>query len=340
MGIVVIQCLGDFGMKIKINKSKNYTVMSNRHLKEPKMSLKAKGLLSLMLSLPDDWNYTINGLCAICVENETAIKSALSELKTFGYLTVVKNMPNTTKSGRIEYEYNIYEIPQKQDSEKQGIENLPLENQPVDNPTQLNTNILNTEEENIEDNTLTNVRGESRDVALTPPAKKSLLGNFKSSEILEKKVKGVEILAEDEVQKKKDSKDARMREQFSERFIKYCVEVEKINSPKFLEAVKGYLFTTAHKYGFKMSEQQMQCFFKVLQGWNKEYGMGVLLQVIEKATAAGDKIQDYMFQKFNRTNQRRGNAPMDFNNKGLSSPEEEEMEKELQYSKDTISGVF
>lgn len=71
------------------------------------MTLKAKGLITLMLSMPENWICTINELCQICIENETAIKSALSELKNFGYLLVVKNMPNTTKSGRIEYEYRL-----------------------------------------------------------------------------------------------------------------------------------------------------------------------------------------------------------------------------------------
>ena len=71
---------------IRINKTQNYTVMSNYHLKEKDMSLKAKGLLSLMLSLPDNWDYSISGLVSICKENETEIKSILKELEEFGYL--------------------------------------------------------------------------------------------------------------------------------------------------------------------------------------------------------------------------------------------------------------
>ena len=125
---------------IRVNKTKNYTVMSNIHLKEKGMSLKAKGLLSVMLSVPDEWNFSIAGLSAICKENESAIKSALNELKQFGYLVVTKKCPNETKSGRIEYNYDIYEQPQKkQGVEKQGVEILPVENQ-----GQLNTNKLNT----------------------------------------------------------------------------------------------------------------------------------------------------------------------------------------------------
>lgn len=125
---------------IRVNKTKDYTIMSNRHFKEKKMSLKAKGLLSMMLSLPADWDYSISGLVAICKENESAIKSTLSELKEFGYLKVTKKMPNETTTGRIEYTYDIYEQPQeKQGVEKQDIENLPLEDQDIENQGQLNT---------------------------------------------------------------------------------------------------------------------------------------------------------------------------------------------------------
>lgn len=119
---------------IRVNKTKNYSVMSNYHFKDKRISLKAKGLLSQMLSLPNDWNYSISGLIAINKENETAIKSALDELKENNYLTITKLTPDKTKSGRLEYIYDIYETP-KQDSEKQGVENLGVENQ-----GQLNTN--------------------------------------------------------------------------------------------------------------------------------------------------------------------------------------------------------
>ena len=135
---------------IRVNKTTDYTVMSNAHLKETEMSLKAKGLLSVMLSLPDGWDYSVNGLCAICKENRAAVKSTLTELKQFGYLVVTKKMPNETESGRIEYEYDIYERPQQQAAEKQGTENLYLENLPLENPQQLNTNQSNTEKSNTD----------------------------------------------------------------------------------------------------------------------------------------------------------------------------------------------
>ena len=148
---------------IRVHKTKDYTIMSNSHLREKKMSLKAKGLLSVMLSLPSDWNYTVAGLVSVCSEQESAIISALNELKKFGYLRVVKLLPNETDDGRIRYIYNIYETPQladkeqdgneqgieKQGVEKQGVENQGLEFQGlefqgVENQGQLNTNIPNT----------------------------------------------------------------------------------------------------------------------------------------------------------------------------------------------------
>ena len=154
--------------KFKVNKTKNYTIMSNYHLKEKNMSLKAKGLLSVMLSLPNDWDYSITGLVAISQENETAIKSALYELKRFGYLEVIKLMPNESKNGRIDYIYNVYEKPkqevEKQGVEKQGVENQGVEKQGVEkqgveNQGQLNTNnkynninIINTKKQNIDNN--------------------------------------------------------------------------------------------------------------------------------------------------------------------------------------------
>lgn len=144
--------------KIRVNKTKDYTVLSNHHLKNKNLSLKAKGLLSVMLSLPESWDYSIKGLVAICKENETAIKSTLNELKENGYLKVTKLYPSQTKSGRYEYIYDIYEMPkqdsQKQGIEKQGVENIGVEFLGVENiglnkdTNKLNTKELNTNKEN------------------------------------------------------------------------------------------------------------------------------------------------------------------------------------------------
>lgn len=124
----------------RVEKTKDYTVMCNYHLRDINLSLKDKGLLSMVLSLPQDWDYSIKGLTTICKEKETAITNCLNTLKKYGYLEVNKLLPGETKSGRIEYEYVFYEVPKKQD-----LENLGLEIQDLENPVQLNTNILNTE---------------------------------------------------------------------------------------------------------------------------------------------------------------------------------------------------
>lgn len=127
----------------RVHKTRDFTVMSNSHLRDKDLTLKAKGLLSVILSLPDDWKYSIAGLASICKEGTSAVKSALQELTDAGYVTVTKMYPNQTDSGRIEYVYDIHERPQA--PRKQGVENLPLENLPVENQAQLNTEEVSTE---------------------------------------------------------------------------------------------------------------------------------------------------------------------------------------------------
>lgn len=168
----------------RTHKNQNYTVMSNYHLKEKNMSLKAKGLLSVMLSLPDDWDYSLAGLVAICKENETAVKSALKELKDFGYIRIDKLMPNETGSGRIEYVYNVFEQPQdisKQGHKKQELENQPLENQPIENQVQLNTKEQNTKELNTKK--IKNKKNSKKDAKLDYIAKKCLEYDLKENVI-------------------------------------------------------------------------------------------------------------------------------------------------------------
>lgn len=138
---------------IRVHKSKNFTVMSNVHLRDKNLSLKSKGLLSMMLSLPDDWEYSIAGLCKICKENETAIKSSINELKDFGYIIVKKENPTKMNGGRIKYNYEVYETPRDneiQNGKKQPTENLPTEFLGVENQVQINTNELNTKKQNTD----------------------------------------------------------------------------------------------------------------------------------------------------------------------------------------------
>lgn len=129
----------------RVQKTRDYTVMSNYHLKDKALSLKAKGLLSVMLSLPEDWDYSIEGLVAISKEGITAIKATLKELKECGYLQIIKER---TSKGTYEYIYDIFEKPQ---IEKPGVENPPMDNPPVDNQLQLITKESNTKELNTKD---------------------------------------------------------------------------------------------------------------------------------------------------------------------------------------------
>jgi hypothetical protein len=178
---------------IRMNKSSDYTVMSNTHLKEKNMSLKAKGLLSLMLSLRDDWEYSVEGLVSICKESEVAVKSALNELKKFNYLKITKLLPNQTETGRIEYIYDIFEKPQ-QDIEKQGVENLgveilDVEIQALENQGQLNTKELNTKELNTKElNTKDIYNAPSNEIATEPPVIEFILNDKTYYPITQKQV--------------------------------------------------------------------------------------------------------------------------------------------------------
>lgn len=135
---------------VRVVKNKDYTVMSNAHLHDKRLSLKAVGLLSIVLSLPDDWHYTVKGLVGSVKDGERAVNGALSELKKCGYLQVNKLYPNSERS-KIEYQYVFYEKPQ-------GIQNVPLEQdlQNVDlqnvgayiNTNKQSTNKQNTKELN------------------------------------------------------------------------------------------------------------------------------------------------------------------------------------------------
>lgn len=124
-------------MVFRIEKNSNYTVMSNYHLRDKHLSLKAKGLLSWMLSNNDDWDYSIAGIVACCKEGETTINTALKELQDNGYVEVKKIMPNK-ESNRIHYEYFVYEYPQGVES--LGLDNQGLESQGVENQGQRNNN--------------------------------------------------------------------------------------------------------------------------------------------------------------------------------------------------------
>ena len=139
----------------RINKTRDYTVMSNHHLRNTALSLKAKGLLSLMLSLPDNWDYTTKGLAAICKDGIDSICSTVNELERHGY--IIRERTRNEKGQLKEIEYTILEQPKTvlPEQEKPKRENPVLEKpeqaQPIlENTAQLNTNILNKKELNTD----------------------------------------------------------------------------------------------------------------------------------------------------------------------------------------------
>ena len=147
----------------RINKTRDYTVMSNHHLRNTSLSLKAKGLLSLMLSLPDNWDYTTKGLASICKDGIDSICSAVKELEQHGY--IVRERVRNDKGQLTTIEYTILEQPETAlpEQEKPKRENPVLDN-PVlgnpeqdcpeqENPAQLNTNIANTKKSNTNTST-------------------------------------------------------------------------------------------------------------------------------------------------------------------------------------------
>ena len=130
----------------RIEKTRDYTVMSNHHLRNTELSLKSKGLLSMMLSLPEDWNYTTRGLASICKEGTDSIGSALKELERAGY--IVRNRLRDSKGKIVDVEYVIYETPHLPDTGRPhegapdtaypDTENPDMDNPGLENAPQLN----------------------------------------------------------------------------------------------------------------------------------------------------------------------------------------------------------
>ena len=137
----------------RVERNKGYTVMSNHHLRNKELSLKAKGLLSQMLSLPEDWDYTLKGLSLINREKIDAIREAIKELERAGY--IVRSRERDEKGRLRGADYVIFEQPQPPTPDLPTLENPTLDNPTqekptlekptLENPTQLNKEILNTE---------------------------------------------------------------------------------------------------------------------------------------------------------------------------------------------------
>ena len=138
----------------RVNKNRSYTVMANYHLRDKKLSLKAVGLLSKMLSFNDGWQFSTKGLSMICKEGPDAVLAALRELEDHGYL--VRHRQRDSKGRMSNTVFEIYEQPQpvpphgeKPHMENPDMDNPHMEKPHGENPAQLNTNqVINNQRNN------------------------------------------------------------------------------------------------------------------------------------------------------------------------------------------------
>ena len=172
----------------RVERIKDYTVMSNHHLRNKNLSLKAKGLLSQMLSLPDDWDYTLKGLAAINKESVDAIRTAIWELEDAGY--VVRTRVRDERGCLRGCDYYVYEYPQTPSSGSGGsaesvppmLEPLASDSAVLENPMQLNKEIqrtnlprkdkLNTDGQSTDSLPFPSLPPARNEAAATPPERK------------------------------------------------------------------------------------------------------------------------------------------------------------------------
>ena len=164
----------------RIEKTRDYTVMSNYHLRDMSLSLKAKGLLSLMLSLPENWDYTMKGLARICKDGIDSISGGIRELEAHGYLIRSRVRSANGQLGSIEY--TILEQPKAPSpTQEKPIRENPVQANPMlDAPIQENPAQLNTKEQNKE---LSITQGSSPIPSSPPtPREKSRIGQDRMRE--------------------------------------------------------------------------------------------------------------------------------------------------------------
>ena len=199
----------------RIHKTSNFTVMSNYHFKEKGMSLKAKGLLSLMLSLPEDWNYSISGLTKLSKDGKDSVMSALQELEKFGYLS--RQQLVNSKGQFSGVEYHIYEEPQQGKpvaaNPNSDIEKAAKPN--AENRPQLNTNHI--KDKNNKDINKSSTNGEA---AISEEELYDILLTFEDTDLAELYREYVEWRA---------TTDAPLTKQGLKMLIKRCERLSKFN---------------------------------------------------------------------------------------------------------------
>ena len=166
----------------RIDKTRDYTVMSNHHLRNTELSLKAKGLLSLMLSLPENWDYTTKGLAAICKDGIDSISSCIRELEKHGY--IIRERMRNEKGQLTTIEYTILEQPKSTPPEREKpirenpVLDIPAQVEPIqENTAQLNTNKSNIKELNTDISNTYPIKSYQKEPeptkAVQPPKEKS-----------------------------------------------------------------------------------------------------------------------------------------------------------------------
>ena len=165
----------------RIEKTRDYTVMSNYHLRDRSLSLKAKGLLSLMLSLPEDWDYTMKGLARICKDGIDSISGGIRELEAHGYLVRARVRNENGQLGSIEY--TILEQPKEPAQTPAPVREKPIRENPIqvkpmlDAPIQENPAQLNKEESsNYPSRTDLSNTKISSPIPSSPPAPRERIG--------------------------------------------------------------------------------------------------------------------------------------------------------------------
>ena len=163
----------------RVERNKGYTVMSNYHLRDKSLSLKAKGLLSQILSLPEDWDYTLSGLCYINRESKDAIRSAVNELERAGYIERHQTTDEGGKFSSNEYIIHEQHVSLPPSLDKPSSENPTTGKPTSENPTQLNKDRV-TKDQAITDPSITHSlpslspppAGTAGAVAASPPERK------------------------------------------------------------------------------------------------------------------------------------------------------------------------
>ena len=164
----------------RIDKTRDYTVMSNHHLRNTELSLKAKGLLSLMLSLPKNWDYTTKRLAAICKDGIDSISSCIRELEKHGY--IIRERMRNEKGELTTIEYTILEQPKSTPPEREKpVLDILAQAEPIqENTAQLNTNKSNIKELNTDISNTYPIKSYQRE---PEPAKAAQLPKEKSDRI-------------------------------------------------------------------------------------------------------------------------------------------------------------